>query len=339
MATPAKKAPDTPLTVSTEGGSSKKRKLFSYEDSESDILPVQYRHIRESERKVKDKFYETCANLSGEGLSLQECCSAVVMVGNGMFGRKWNHFDENKDKFDKNTLPEKIHILEKMRQIEAQSLSLVAAELQMGKEEGHMVTHASDSTTRKGVGKFIGQGFHIGQDSAFPLPLLGISGETKEEIAAQLGMGLEILAVCSGKEVKELASQVDTLLTDSVKHNKDVNIILQQLYELDSLPGQIFCGTHTTLGFSDTMNKVVMAIELKMKLDTLLSKFMCNMELDSKNGSLAGQALDMMLKLFAPEYRHKSWNYYGLYTHHLEQRGIDLTLFSYKDHRSKKYLF
>ena len=231
------------------------------------------------------------------------------------------------------TLPEKIHILEKMRQIEAMSLSLMAAEVQRGREEGHMVTHVSDSTTRRGVGKFIGQGLHIGQGSTFPLPLLGISEETKEEIAAQLGMGLEILSVCSGREVKELASEVDTLLTDSVQHNKEVNMIFQELFDLAKAPGQIFCGTHTTLGFSDTMNKVVMAIELKMKLDTLLSKFMCSMELDSKNGSLAGQALDMMLKLFAREYKHKSWNYYGLYTHYLEQRGVDLTLFSYKDHR------
>ena len=42
------------------------------------------------------------------------------------------------------------------------------------------------------------------------------------------------------------------------------------------------------------------------------------------------QALDMMLKLVAPEYKHKSWNYFGLY---LEQRELDLTLFSYKDHQ------
>jgi hypothetical protein len=70
----------------------------------------------------------------------------------------------------------------------------------MGADEGHMVTHASDSTTRRGVGQFIGQGWgiHIGKDSAYLLPLLGICGETKEDIAAQLGMGLEILSAVSG---------------------------------------------------------------------------------------------------------------------------------------------
>ena len=76
-----------------------------------------------------------------------------------------------------------------------------------------------------------------------------------------------------------------------------------------------------------------MGIELDMKLETVLAKFMVGMDLDSKNGSLAGQALDMMLKLAAPEYRHKPWNYYGLYTNYLEVNGLEKTLFSYKDHR------
>jgi hypothetical protein len=177
------------------------------------------------------------------------------------------------------------------------------------------------------------QGIHIGQAAALPLPLLPICGESREDIAAQLGMGLEILSAVSGVEVEELAKQVDTLLTDSTEHNKGVNVILQELYDLDKPAGQIFCGVHTTLGFSSTMNKTVLRIELKMGLDKLLSKFMCSMELDTKNGSLAGQALDMMLRLVAPEFKHKSWNYFGQYTHYLEQRSVPLTLFAYKDHR------
>eukprot|EP00731_Ephydatia_muelleri_P011417 Em0006g311a len=64
-----------------------------------------------------------------------------------------------------------------------------------------------------------------------------------------------------------------------------------------------------------------MEIELKMKLETILSGFMV---LDSKNRSLAGQALDMMLKLVAPEYKHKSWNYFGLYTNYLERERAGL---------------
>ena len=146
-------------------------------------------------------------------------------------------------------------------------------------------------------------------------------------------MGLEILSACSNVPVEQLARQVDTLLTDSTEHNKGVNVILQELYQLDTLPGQIYCGTHTTLGFSNSMNSIVTKIELKMGLDKVLNTFMCSMDIDTKNGSLAGQACDMMLKLFAPEYQHKSWNYYGSFTNYLEERGVKKTLFAYKEHR------
>ena len=70
-----------------------------------------------------------------------------------------------------------------------------------------------------------------------------------------------------------------------------------------------------------------------MGLDKVLAGFMVGLDLDSKHGSMAGQSLDMILRLVAPEYKHKSWNYYGTYTHYLQERGLDLTLFSYKDQR------
>ena len=55
----------------------------------------------------------------------------------------------------------------------------------------------------------------------------------------------------------------------------------------------------------------LLRLELSMGLDELLSTFICSMELDSKNGSLAGQSLNMMLLLVCPEFKHKSWNYFG----------------------------
>ena len=312
----------------------KRKRLYeSREDDEDDEMPEKYRHVRESERNVKEEIYTTYAALSCHGLSMDECSSALVTVGNGLFGRKWTKSGENEKTFGKDTLPEKMSVIEALRQIEAQSLNLVVEEMRRGKEEGHMITLASDSTTRRDVGKFMGQGIHIGRESSLPLPLLGIVAESKEDIALQLSMGLELLSICSGVPVKELMEQVDALFTDSVEHNKGVNFILMEMFDLDKPPGQLFCGTHTCLGFSSSMNKMVMVIERKMKLETVLSQFMVGMELDSKSGSLAGQALDMQLKLVAPEYRHKSWNYHGLYTHYLEQRNIELSLFAYKDQR------
>ena len=180
-----------------------------------------------------------------------------------------------------------MRILEKLRQIEVQSLGLVGMEMERGKAEGQMLTLASDSTTRREVGKFIGMGIHLDQDIAFPLPLLNVSSETREDIAQQLGMGLQLLSISSKTPVDELDAMVDVLLTDSVEHNKGVGQILADMYDLDKAPGQLFCGTHTVLGFSNAMNGFVYKVELKMKLETVLAGFMVGMELDSKNGSLA----------------------------------------------------
>ena len=82
-------------------------------------MPPEFQHVRNSERKVKDELYMTCVNLSGEGFSLQECINAVVMVANGMFGRKWKKPGDSTDGFDVDTLPDKKRILEKLRQVVA----------------------------------------------------------------------------------------------------------------------------------------------------------------------------------------------------------------------------
>ncbi len=58
------------------------------------------------------------------------------------------------------------------------------------------------------------------------------------------------------------------------------------------------------------MNKVMKQVEGDMKMDQVLKGFMVDMEMHSKNTSVAGQALDMCLKLVAPEYLDKQWNRY-----------------------------
>ena len=299
VSSPGKNQAETPQI--TEQAEIRKTRLFKNTvDSEDDDMPHKYRHIRKSERMVKDEFYHTCANLCGKGLSLEEASTAVIEVGKGMFGRKnWKKPESTTNLFDVDTAPLKLRILEKMRQIEVQSLQLVCREMERGKEEGKMVTLASDSTTRREVGKFIGMGIHLDQESAFPLPLLSITSETREEVAQQLGMGMQVLSICSRKPVEELASMLDTLISDSVEHNKGVGELFADIFNLDKAPGQLFCGTHTVLGFSNSMDSFVHKIELKMKLETVLAGFMVGMELDSKNGSLSGQALDMILKLVA----------------------------------------
>ena len=92
---------DTPQLGTGEVGAGKKRRLFTVVCvSEEDQMPPEFQHVRNSERKVKDELYMTCANLSGEGFSLQECINAVVMVANGMVGRKWKKPGDSDEGFD-----------------------------------------------------------------------------------------------------------------------------------------------------------------------------------------------------------------------------------------------
>ena len=57
-----------------------------------------------------------------------------------------------------------------------------------------------------------------------------------------------------GKEAKDVYKLVDVHMTDSVGHNK-------------SPVGQIYCSSHTTLGFCSALNKRVSAIEADMKVE------------------------------------------------------------------------
>ena len=84
--------------------SKKKKKLFKditeEETDTDDPLPKDLQHLRESERKVRHEYYKTVANLIGRGLSIGEASSAVVEVGNTMFGRNWKECDESEETID-----------------------------------------------------------------------------------------------------------------------------------------------------------------------------------------------------------------------------------------------
>ena len=313
----------------------KKRKYAKPDDDteDSDPLPKKYRHIRISERKVREEMYKTVANLSGKGLSLDEACNAVIDVGNGIFDRNWKKGDLEENIYDRDTMPDKRSMRGALNLIEAQSLSLVVDKMEEEKRSGRMLTHAIDSTTKKGVGQFAAQGIHIGQDSPFPLPILSIDGESTEDIAMQVDMGFEILAAVRGVKVEEVYSLIDTHITDSTEHNKGFAKVLAEIYDLETPAGQIFCGTHTTLGFSSAMNKGLRLVESEMKLETLVQSFMVDLDVDTKNSSIAGQALDMCLKLVAPELSHKPWNKNREFRQFLEKKGVTSVLFAYKDGR------
>ena len=124
------------------------------ETGDCEGMPKRFCHLRDSERMVRDDVYLTCANLLGRGLSIDESADATVIVGKGMFKRTWKTRNESQDTIDVNTMPHYRNILDKVKLIEAQSLSLVVEEVMQKPYEGRMIPHAIDSTTKKRVGTF-----------------------------------------------------------------------------------------------------------------------------------------------------------------------------------------
>ena len=97
-------------------------------------------------------------------------------------------------------------------------------------------------------------------------------------------------------------------MADSTAHNKEIALYLAELYDLHTPAGQIFCNTHTTLGYAAGMNKVLRLVLAGMHLEEVVKTFKLDLDYDTKHYSVAVPAIDMILRLVASEYSHKTWN-------------------------------
>ena len=157
-----------------------KRKLVDSEKNDS--LPLNYRHVRDSSRKVKEEIYRTLGSLMGKGLSLQESVLACIIVANKLFGRDWRDQATRKEQLShietstlasdtskllesaethrtnmegadfRDMMPSARSIREAMALLETEALAGTVDTIRDGREEGRMVTHAIDSTTKKRIG-------------------------------------------------------------------------------------------------------------------------------------------------------------------------------------------
>ncbi|MEM8948113.1 MAG: hypothetical protein AAGC99_02155 [Pseudomonadota bacterium] len=82
------------------------------------------------------------------------------------------------------------------------------------------------------------------------------------------------------------------------------------------------------------MNKVMGNVEAGMKMqETVKSSFMVDLDYDTKSSSIAGQALETMLRLVAPKYSHKPWNIHCQIIIYLREMGLNGLLLAFKDSR------
>lgn len=83
---------DEPLSsyMSTRSNVSLQESSLNAENQcETDEIPQRFRHVRESERMVKDEIYQAIAELDGYGFSYRECQLAILVTANTVFGRQW----------------------------------------------------------------------------------------------------------------------------------------------------------------------------------------------------------------------------------------------------------
>ena len=86
---------------------------------------------------------------------------AVIIVANMIFDRNWDLSElADKDGDVRDKMPSARSIREAMALLETEALSCTVDQMVQGREEGRMVTHAIDSTTKKSVGQFATQGIH-----------------------------------------------------------------------------------------------------------------------------------------------------------------------------------
>ena len=306
------------------------------------------KYVRLAANQVRDEIYEACADLSGYGFSYHDSQVALKVIANRLFGCHWKippesrgHVEFTEDEpedeeelheFDNNTLPTRKAIRYMLERIEAHSLKLVAQKIVDTKDTDNVVTHATDSTTRKKVGCFAPQGLHINKEEYLPLPTLGMGSETTNNVSASVVTGFKILEAASDHPAEDLYSCVDLHMTDATAHNKGVAVEVANLMRREEPAGQLFCNPHTALGFDRCMKKIINNVEQKMDMSNLINCFVLDINI-KQTDTVSLSVINWILNLFGPDLVQQPWNYHSDFVIMLQNMGKVTHLFHMKDSR------
>ena len=211
---PAFSMPDS-VHETTPQSKRKRKRVFTPEikADQDDNLPYEYRHIRQGERRVKEKYYRVVDKLiSTYHMSINQATAAVVEVGNYMFGRKWKFHTEEED-ITLDTVPDRATSRRVGKALEAFTLATIASKI-IETDDTSCVTYHDDGSRKQGVGSYSVQGVTI-NDEYFAFPTLKICSETRQNLADLKITVLNLLAVCEGYETGDLWNKVDFLMVYS----------------------------------------------------------------------------------------------------------------------------
>ena len=254
--------PESRLENSFEVPERRRKRKFCENVSDEDPLPAKYRHIRSSEKKVKPEYYTTVDKIKSTlHCSYKQAAHSVIMVANGLFGRKWKTHDEDENNIDVDTAPHKRRTIEAGHALTALCLSEIVDE--MMKAGGGVITYQDDGSRSQGVGGYSVQGINI-NGKFRPLPTLPVASECRENLAALKLAVLSILATCNQDyTATEIHERVTFKVTDATSHNFDVDEMVALKLGTEHVPVHLLCHTHPVLMFSRKIVEVCSEVSRK----------------------------------------------------------------------------
>ena len=129
---------------SSKTAESKKRKKLSEPAARvEDPLPAEYQHLRKNINTVKPEFYQVTDRIKSElHCSAKQASGAVILTGNGLFGRSWKTHNQDKEVIDLDTAPHVRQMRETGQALTALCLSEIVEE--MMKDGGGVITYHDD---------------------------------------------------------------------------------------------------------------------------------------------------------------------------------------------------
>ena len=298
--------PESRLENSFEVPERRRKRKFCENVSDEDPLPAKYRHIRSSEKKVKPEYYTTVDKIKSTlHCSYKQAAHSVIMVANGLFGRKWKTHDEDENNIDVDTAPHKRRTIEAGHALTALCLSEIVDE--MMKAGGGVITYQDDGSRSQGVGGYSVQGINI-NGKFRPLPTLPVASECRENLAALKLAVLSILATCNQDyTATEIHERVTFKVTDATSHNFDVDEMVALKLGTEHVPVHLLCHTHPVLMFNRKIVEVCSEVEKSIGPEKIYSA--CLVNATTTHDSVLEQYIDCVTRLVSSDYNHKSWNY------------------------------
>ena len=165
------------------------------------------------------------------------------------------------------------------------------------------------------------------------MPTLSVTSETAANVADTHAAHLELVAAAGGTSASKLYQRIDTHMTDSVSHNKQIAHDLAEKYGREEPAGQVFCNIHTSLGISRAVNSSLSEIEAEMGIENIFKSVLVEVTYEKKHGSVVAQAVHAFLALIDAEHLAKTWNKHADFVMWLNAHDIVPHFFQYRDDR------